>query len=269
MRARDRPNRHRRPGRREAHWRCAPPPRRRRRDGSRRSARMSPRVMTKRGVGHAVDQRRLEEEALAVFGAGRRCAANQQPAAARSGILGVPCHAPPDAFVEHGTVEHARLDRRGRARSCLRLGGQRLDELVVDRLRDQDAIHGDADLAHVRERAPRRRRGCLGHVGVIEHDERALAAEFERQAFHLVGGGAHDRLAGGTEAVAVIMRMSACAESAAPALWPGSRDVVSTPAGRPASSKQRTTMPMASGVSCGGLATSVQPAASAGATFHM
>ena len=45
---------------------------------------------------------------------------------------------------------------------------------------DNDAVHRDADLAHVGEGATRRRRRRFFDVGVIQNDERTLSAEFER-----------------------------------------------------------------------------------------
>jgi hypothetical protein len=81
---------------------------------------------------------------------------------------------------EHRAVEYARLDAVTELDlACLR--DQRLDEAPVDALGDEDAVHGDADLVHVREGSARgSRRGLFG-ISIIQHDEGALAAEFERQ----------------------------------------------------------------------------------------
>ena len=61
---------------------------------------------------------------------------------------------------------------------------------------DQDAIHGDANLAHIREGAPGRSRRGLLDIGILQHHKGALPAEFERDAFHVLRRGVHDRAPG-------------------------------------------------------------------------
>src|SRR4029077_716495 len=55
----------------------------------------------------------------------------------------------------------------------------------------------------------------------------------------------------------------------APAVAPGPGTTLSAPGGRPASSTISPSIRAVSGVSCAGLSTTVQPAASAGATFQV
>ena len=77
-------------------------------------------------------------------------------------------------------------------RDLLRLGPKRLEEGRMRLLRNQNAVHRNANLPHVGERAPRRGGRRLGDVGVTEYDERRLPAQLERQALHSVSRGAHD-----------------------------------------------------------------------------
>ena len=60
---------------------------------------------------------------------------------------------------------------------------------------------------------------------------------------------------------------SSCSTSAAPTA-PGPRTRLTAPAGTPASSSSATSQTVVSGVTSLGLTTTVQPAASAGASFH-
>ena len=99
------------------------------------------------------------------------------------------------ALVQHRAVGDARINPVAEP-DAARLGGQSFDERLVNRIRDQNAIHRDADLPHVGERAARRGRRRFRDVGVVENDERALAAELQRQSLHRVGGRPHHRLAG-------------------------------------------------------------------------
>ena len=66
---------------------------------------------------------------------------------------------------------------------------------LVDAPLHVDAVRADAGLARVAElrgdRAVERRL----EVGVLEHDERRVAAELEREALDLVGRGADELLA--------------------------------------------------------------------------
>ena len=73
---------------------------------------------------------------------------------------------------------------------------QAVDELVVDRLLDDQPGAGRADLARVQEdRGEREVEGDL-EVGVSEHHVGVLAAELERHPLHRPGGGRHQPPAG-------------------------------------------------------------------------
>ena len=79
----------------------------------------------------------------------------------------------------YGTDNSCTLDAMAKLH-LERLLGERLDEGVIHRFHDNDAVHRDADLAHVGEGATRRRCRRFLNVGVIQDDERTLSAEFER-----------------------------------------------------------------------------------------
>ena len=64
---------------------------------------------------------------------------------------------------------------------------QRGDELVEDAGLHEDAVGADAGLARVAELRRHRARDRLLEVGVIEDDERRVAAELERQLLDGVG----------------------------------------------------------------------------------
>ena len=57
-------------------------------------------------------------------------------------------------------------------------------ELVVDAVLDQDPVRADAGLAGVAELAQHRALDRLVNVGVVEHDERCVAAQFHRRPLH-------------------------------------------------------------------------------------
>jgi hypothetical protein len=67
--------------------------------------------------------------------------------------------------------------------------------------------------------------------------------------------------------VNAMRRTSGCATSASPITEPRPVTTLSTPSGTPASAKIRATSSVASGVVAAGLATTVLPLTSAGATF--
>ena len=71
-----------------------------------------------------------------------------------------------------------------------------VDELVVDRLLDQQPGAGRADLAGVQEDRGQREVERHLEVGVGEDDVGVLAAELERDLLHGAGGGGHDPPAG-------------------------------------------------------------------------
>ena len=68
--------------------------------------------------------------------------------------------------------------------------------------------------------------------------------------------------------VNAILRTSGCATSGAPAPGPSPVTMLITPAGTPTPSKSSASASIDSGVCSAGLSTTVQPAASAGPSFH-
>ena len=71
------------------------------------------------------------------------------------------------------------------------------DELVVERLVDEDPAGSRAHLAGVEEAAPE---GALDggvDVGIVEHDQRVVAAQLQADRLRGVAGELHDALAGG------------------------------------------------------------------------
>ncbi len=119
-------------------------------------------------------------------------------------------------------------------RSAVDLLGQPLDELVVDRILDVDALDRDADLARVEQAEGGGGVGGALDVGVGEHDHRVLAAELEADRGQRLGRLRHHLLAGCGEPVNITK--SASSTSAAPA---GPRPVATpkTPSGRPAAAQ--------------------------------
>ena len=105
-----------------------------------------------------------------------------------------------DLLELHAVVERAELGVLGKAITHLRgLGGlgDLLDELVVDRLVDEGALDGAADLARVGERPREDLRRHLLDVDIASDDRGVIAAELERHALDVVGRGRHDLLARG------------------------------------------------------------------------
>ena len=62
--------------------------------------------------------------------------------------------------------------------------------------RREDACPGHAGLSAVQEAGGEHLRDHCVEIGVVEDDRGALAAELERDPFHRVGGGPHDRPSG-------------------------------------------------------------------------
>jgi hypothetical protein len=87
-----------------------------------------------------------------------------------------------------GRIDHAgqrrinarRLQGRG-------LGGQLLDELRGHLAVDQDAVGRHADLALVEEGGKGGRFDRGVEVGVVEHDDRVLAAQFQQHRLQVPG----------------------------------------------------------------------------------
>jgi len=65
------------------------------------------------------------------------------------------------------------------------------EEVVVDRVLHEHPVRRDAGLAGVAELADDRAGDGLVEVGVVEDDERRVAAELERHLLHLAGALAH------------------------------------------------------------------------------
>src|ERR1700722_12610286 len=68
--------------------------------------------------------------------------------------------------------------------------------------------------------------------------------------------------------VNAILSTPGCATSAAPAVSPGPLTIFTTPGGKPTSANQFASSSAVSGVCSAGFRMQVQPAASAGASFH-
>ena len=79
----------------------------------------------------------------------------------------------------------------------LRAFGDLADELVLDRLVDEQPRSGGADFALAVENADGRAAHGRVQIGIGKHDVRRLAAELERDVLQRVGGGPHDALARG------------------------------------------------------------------------
>ena len=90
------------------------------------------------------------------------------------------------------------LDALGEAVRDLQRGdglGERADEVVVDPVLDEEPVRRDARLPRVPELAHHRSGDRLLEVGVVEDDERRVAAELERDLLHLTGALRHQQLA--------------------------------------------------------------------------
>ena len=82
----------------------------------------------------------------------------------------------------------------------LGLLGHRFDELLVDGFLHQDAAAGGADFALIDEDAEERAVDGGFEISIGEEDVGRLAAEFERDALHRIGGLFDDDLADGSAA---------------------------------------------------------------------
>ena len=94
-------------------------------------------------------------------------------------------------------AQHVVLVQAHAHRHVLRDLGQRLADLFVDVLVHVEALQRRAGLAGVDERAPEQVLGDGLRVRVGQHDAGVVAAQFQGQPLHGVGGGADDGLAGG------------------------------------------------------------------------
>ncbi|MGY4433470.1 hypothetical protein ACVWWO_005947 [Bradyrhizobium sp. F1.13.1] len=118
--------------------------------------------------------------------------------------------------------------------------GDAADELLVDRLLDEQPGAGAADLPRIGEHRHRGARHGGIEIGVREHDVRRLAAELERDTLEVAGRGANDRLArdmraGEGNLVDVVM----CGKRRARGLAEARHDIDDAWAGRPLPSRAR------------------------------
>src|SRR5260370_6087118 len=70
---------------------------------------------------------------------------------------------------------------------CLHVTNEALDELIVDARIYDDPIRAHADLALMEETADDSRPYRMYQVGIVEHDERRIAAEFQCHPLQLRG----------------------------------------------------------------------------------
>ena len=137
-------------------------------------------------------QRRLEEQPAALV----RLAAEQHLGALRARVLDVRDDLVEPLAVDERADVHALLGADPDAQ-----GGDRLrvalDERVVDAVLHEQAVGGDADLAGVAELAQDGAGDGLVEVGVVEDEERRVAAELERELHDLAGALRHQDLADG------------------------------------------------------------------------
>ena len=143
------------------------------------------------------------------------------------------------------------------------------DELVVDRSLDEQPARRRAPLAV--EAVDHEHHGIEGaiEVGVVEHDDRVLAAELEVQALQRRRRLGLDQRSGLRLTDERDGLISGCSVSDRPAVSPIPWTMFSTPAGSPPRVRSRRAAPRCSGLHSAGLCTTVHPAASAGAIFHV
>ena len=93
-------------------------------------------------------------------------------------------HTRPNTLIQNRTIENTRFNAVTQP-DLAGLFGERLRERLVNSTRHQDPIHRNADLAHVGERPSRCRCSGLHGIGVVQDDEGALTAEFQRKALQV------------------------------------------------------------------------------------
>ena len=143
-----------------------------------------------RHIGAGDDGR--QEERAAVLGVD--VAAQQDLAAARLGVGDVARN------LLEGRVVDQRADRRGRVEPRRDVDGLRqlddtLDERVVNAALDEHAVSADARLPRVAVLGDVDRRDCVIEVGVVEHEERCVATELERDLLDGARALLHEELA--------------------------------------------------------------------------
>ena len=138
-------------------------------------------------------------------------------------------------------------------------------ELLGDRAVDQEPVGGRAGLAHVAHLGDHRAVDRRVDVGVLEHEERGVAAQLHRHPLQLPGGLLDDDPADRRRAGEGAFRSRGSAMRVRLRL--AESEVVTTlrtPSGNPASAITPASASIVSGVSSAGLTTIVQPAATAG-----
>ena len=88
--------------------------------------------------------------------------------------------------VDHGPERGLALARVA-GRDARRLGRELFGERVGHGIDDDDPLGRHADLALVHEGAKGRRLDRLVEIGVLQHDQRRLAAEFEQAGREVLG----------------------------------------------------------------------------------
>ena len=149
---------------------------------------------------------------------------------------------------------------------CTHPVGELLGELVGDRGVHEEPVGGGAGLAHVAHLGEHRAVDGRVDVGVLEDQERRVAAELHADPLQLVGGLLDQQLADpGGAGEADLAQPRVGHDRGADLAGAGSSvTTLSTPSGSPASANVAASASIVSGVCCAGLTTIVQPAATAG-----
>ena len=158
-----------------------------------------------------------------------------------------------------GLVQAAELGAPG-------LLGQRVDHVAVDPRAGQDPGGGGAVLAGVEVAGDGDGLGRLGHVDVVEDEDRRLAAELEVHPLEVLGGGDRD-LPAGPHAAGDGHHLGDGVAHQRPARVPVAADDVEH-AGREDLPRHLGQHSVVTGVVSDGLRTTVLPAARAGAIFQ-
>ena len=141
----------------------------------------------------------------------------------------------------------------------------RLESSSYHLLVDDDAARRGAALAGGAERRPDDPVDGQVEVGVVEDDDRVLAAELEVDPLEVLGAVSHARSRPSSrEPVSVITGTSGWRTRRSPTAPPPPWTMLTTPFGTPASSSSSTKRCPSAGVSVAGLKTTVFPATSAG-----
>ena len=172
------------------------------------------------------------------------------------------------AFVDQRSLLHAGLAPSPTfsfATALAQFGGER----VVDPLLHIDAVGADAGLAHVAifGRHGARHRGV--EIGVVEYDERRVAAQLQPDLFHGPAACRISNLPTSVEPVKPTKRTAGWSHNTLPIAAASPVTKLNTPGGNPARSANSPSASAVSGVSSAGLTTHAQPAARAGANLRV